>query len=408
MQDEPLSTTGAEKDHYQDCAACRQRAMSIAAEAERAGLLLAVPDSGVDTQAALARLRRSAAGQRAYRRTPWTRLAGLFSSGGNRAVRPVAALALATAMMVALVATGVAENFVKVFEPQQFQAVQVQPDQLRGLPDLSQFGDMKFTKAPKFTPVADAATAEAQSGLTLKRPADAAIPERARTGGPTYIAMSQVQASFTFSAAKAQAWATANHQALPAMPAGLDGSILTVTAGPGIVAVYGGSADLVTQGAAAANQGSGRATRALTSPDPSKPGAVTAPGAAASAGSDRPGILSGSRIPTMAVVEMTTPVVSSNGASVTQIEDYLLSLPGFPSDLAAQIRAIGDPSTTLPVPVPTGQQSHQVDVNGAKGLFVGDSTGLGSGMVWTTGGVLYATVGTMTEDEVTGVARSLH
>ena len=110
----------------------------------------------------------------------------------------------------------------------------------------------------------------------------------------------------------------------------------------------------------------------------------------------------------MAVVEMTNPVVSSTGASVTTIEDYLVSLPGFPPDLAAQIRAIGDPATTLPVPVPTGQDSHQVDVNGAKGLFVGDSTGLGSGVVWTKDSVLYATVGTMTEDEVTGVARSLH
>ena len=105
---------------------------------------------------------------------------------------------------------------------------------------------------------------------------------------------------------------------------------------------------------------------------------------------------------------MKSPKVSSSGASVQQIEDYLISLPGFPPDLAAQIRAIGDPTTTLPVPVPTGQQSHQVDVQGVHGLFVGDSTGLGSGMIWSKGGVLYATVGTLTESELAGVARSLH
>ena len=85
MQDEPLSTTGAEKDHYEGCPACRQRAMAIAAEAERASMLMAVPDAGIDTQAALRRLRRSAAGQKPYRRTPWTRVTGLFASGGNRA-----------------------------------------------------------------------------------------------------------------------------------------------------------------------------------------------------------------------------------------------------------------------------------------------------------------------------------
>jgi hypothetical protein len=39
---------------------------------------------------------------------------------------------------------------------------------------------------------------------------------------------------------------------------------------------------------------------------------------------------------------------------------------------------------------------------------VGDSTGLGSGMIWSRGGILYATVGTMTESEITAVAGSLH
>jgi hypothetical protein len=105
---------------------------------------------------------------------------------------------------------------------------------------------------------------------------------------------------------------------------------------------------------------------------------------------------------------MKSPTVTSSGASVQQIEDYLISLPGFPLDLAAQIRSIGDPTTTLPVPVPTGQQSHEVDIQGVKGLFVGDSTGLGSGMIWSRGGILYATVGTMTESEITAVAGSLH
>jgi hypothetical protein len=412
MQDEALSTTGAEKDHYQGCATCRERAMAIATEAENTGMLMAVPDPEVDSQLALQRLRRSAASQMGFNPTVWTRLAGIFASGGSRTVRPVAALALATALMVALVATGVAENFVKIFEPQQFQAVQVRPDELKGLPDLSQFGDMKFTKAPNFMPVADAAAAQSQSGLSLRSPADSAIPSRAQ-GNPVYVVMSPLQASFTFSAAKAQAWASSHGKSLPSMPAGLDGSTLSVNAGPGIVTVYGGSADLIRQGVGSANQGtrqnSRRGSRANTPPateSSNKPGAVQDNGGPRSGSGG--GVLSSSQIPTMAVVEMTTPVVSSSGASVTQIEDYLVSLPGFPPDLAAQIRNIGDPSTTLPVPVPTGQQSHQVDVNGSKGLFVGDSTGLGSGLVWTRDGVLYATVGTMTEDEVTGVARSVH
>jgi hypothetical protein len=406
MQDEPLGTTGAEKDHFDRCESCHRRAIAIATEAERAGMLLAVPAAeaaDINTATALAQLRRRAAGQPAYQRSLGRTLRGLFVSGGSRTMRPAAALALACALGVTVVATGVAENFVKVFEPTQFQAVQVQPDSLRGLPDLSQFGDMKFAKAPKFTPVADAGSAEAMSGITLKAPSDVATPTRAK-GTPAYVVMNELQASFTFNAAKAEAWAKANNKTLPPMPPGLDGSTLSVSAGPGVLAVYGGDASILTEGAAAANHGADRAA-GIPSAAP-QPGVPQKPGApSTSGGGFNP---SGMKIPAAAIVEMKSPVVTSSGASVTTIESYLLALPGFPPDLASQIRAIGDPATTLPVPVPTGQESHQVDINGASGLFVGDSTGLGSGVVWTRDGILYATVGTMTESEVTGMARSVH
>jgi hypothetical protein len=215
--------------------------------------------------------------------------------------------------------------------------------------------------------------------------------------------MSQLQASFTFSGAKAQAWASAHGKSLPPMPAGLDGSTLTVDAGPAVLALFGGSSDAIARAAGTAERPRG-AARGVDPGNPSTASADKAIGAAPARGFDP---LSG-RLPDVAVVQMKSPMVTSSGASVQEIENYLLSLPGFPPDLASQIRSIGDPTTTLPVPVPTGQQSHQVDIQGVRGLFVGDSTGLGSGMIWSKNGVLYAAVGTMTESEITGVARSLH
>jgi len=383
MQDEPLSTTGAEKDHYASCADCRQRAMAIATEAGRAAMLMAVPDLELQTQAALTRLRRSAATQNAYRPSLLASLKGLFVSGSNRSVRPVAALALATTMMVALVATGAAENFVKVFEPRQFQAVQVNPASLRTLPDLSQFGGIKATKTPQFMAATGLPDAASRSGLTLLAVGGESLPSRVQ-GGPSYVVMSALQASFTFSAAKAQAWASAHRKTLPPMPGGLDGSTLTVDAGPAVLAIFGGSSDTIARAAGTADK---------------------ARAAGTGEGAFDPTSL---KLPDIAVVQMKSPTVTSSGASVQEIEDYLVSLPGFPQDLASQIRSIGDPTTTLPVPVPTGQQSHQVDIQGVSGLFVGDSTGLGSGMIWSKNGVLFAAVGTMTESEITAVARSLH
>ena len=396
MVDEPISTTGAEKDHYASCAACRERAMAIATEAERAAMLLSVPDPEVETQAALRRLWHSAAGQKAHHPSTWTSLKGLFVSGSTRTVRPLAALALATSAMVVLVATGAAENFVKVFEPRQFQAVQVRPDSLRGLPDLSQFGDMSFPTTPTFKTVPDAASAHAQAGLKVIVPDGSALPSRVN-GSRNYVVMGPLQASFTFRAAKAQAWATAHGKSLPAMPAGLDGSTLTVNAGPAVIVAYGGSTDALRRAAGVSESSSG-------------PVDAAGGGGGESVASQTKGAFdpASRQLPDIAVVEMKSPKVSSSQASIQEIENYLISLPGFPADLAAQIRAIGDPTTTLPVPIPTGQQSHPVDVQGVRGLFVGDSTGLGSGMVWTKGGLLYATVGTMTEGELTSVARSLH
>jgi len=76
--------------------------------------------------------------------------------------------------------------------------------------------------------------------------------------------------------------------------------------------------------------------------------------------------------------------------------------------LAAQIRAIGDPASTLPVPIPVGvAQAKNVSVHGTTGLFVGDSTGLGSGVIWVQNGLVYVVGGTLTESEVLAVANSL-
>ena len=76
--------------------------------------------------------------------------------------------------------------------------------------------------------------------------------------------------------------------------------------------------------------------------------------------------------------------------------------------LAAQIRAIGDPATTLPIPIPVGQAAAKnVKVHGVTGLFIGDSTGLGSGVLWQQNGLVYVVGGTLTEAETLAVANSL-
>jgi len=110
----------------------------------------------------------------------------------------------------------------------------------------------------------------------------------------------------------------------------------------------------------------------------------------------------------LVVVQAPAPRVYSTGASVREIVDYLLAQPGISANLAAQVRAIGDPSTTLPVPIPMSRAAAQpVLVQGVQGLAVGDETGVGGGVIWQRGGMVYAVAGPLRESDLLAVANSL-
>jgi hypothetical protein len=112
--------------------------------------------------------------------------------------------------------------------------------------------------------------------------------------------------------------------------------------------------------------------------------------------------------PMLLIVQAASPRVSSTGASVRDIEAYLLRQPGVPAQLAAEISAIGDPATTLPIPIPVEREVAQpVVVQGVKGLGILDNTGIGSGVVWQRDGTIYAVAGTLAARDIMGVANSL-
>jgi len=145
------------------------------------------------------------------------------------------------------------------------------------------------------------------------------------------------------------------------MPAAIDHSVIYVNGGPALVELWGATASGTTGGTA----------------------------------------------PTLVIAQTRTPTVESTGASTKQLEDYLLSQPGVPPELAAQIRAIKDPSTTLPIPIPAGlATTRPVSINGVQGLLI--DAGIAAGVVWESKGVIYAVGGQLTPDQVIALASSLH
>jgi hypothetical protein len=106
------------------------------------------------------------------------------------------------------------------------------------------------------------------------------------------------------------------------------------------------------------------------------------------------------------VAEVQGPTVSSSGADLTTLESYLLSQPGISAELAAQIRAIADPSSTLPIPVPAGAASSTVDLNGHAAVVLAAGSE-GSAVIWAENGRLFAVLGQANASDLLDVARQI-
>ena len=98
--------------------------------------------------------------------------------------------------------------------------------------------------------------------------------------------------------------------------------------------------------------------------------------------------------------------MSSSGADLATLESYLLSQPGISPELAAQIRAIGDPSSTLPIPVPAGTNSSTVDVDGHAAVALAAASE-GTAVIWAENGRLFAVLGQASAADLLAVARQI-
>jgi hypothetical protein len=120
------------------------------------------------------------------------------------------------------------------------------------------------------------------------------------------------------------------------------------------------------------------------------------------------GAAGGPGLPTLAVVTMPRPTALSTGATMGQIEAFLLSQPGIPPQLAEEVRLLGGLGTTLPVPVPPGASVRSVRVAGSPGVLVADQSNAAAGVVWEdSSGMLRVVAGLLDSQDVLNVASQL-
>jgi hypothetical protein len=349
--DDEDALTDSDGRHYSACADCQARYAAFADDAQAVAGVLAVPDLKVDVASAFSRVFSAPAAQPRF---------GIRLPIVRPASRPIMGALAAAAVIVALVVTGVAQSALTFFEPKTLQPVPVSVADLQSLSGLSAYGTFAWTKEP--TPQIVTSAAEV-SGLDV--PVVRTLPVGVSTT-VTYAAMQQAVGVFTFDAAKAAAAAAQAGKPLPKMPRGMDGSTLTVTVGPAVIEIFGN----LNKGAAS---------------DPTQ--------------------LS---LPQLIVGKSTAPVVTSSQVTTQELENYLLSQPGVSPKLAAAIRAIKDPSTTLPIPIPIEfATTTDVKVQGVKGVALGDNTGLGAAVIWIKSGVVYGVAGTLKQDAILDIANHL-
>jgi hypothetical protein len=176
------------------------------------------------------------------------------------------------------------------------------------------------------------------------------------------------------------------------MPANIDGSSVQMTTGTAVVAIYGGAMSMFGGSEAPS-------TPVAAEPQPATPAATAAQGAV-------PDI--DAMVPRLIVAQMVAPVATSTGVSGKELRDYLLDQPGISDNLANALKAVGDPTTTWPIPVPAGEmRTRSVTVQGVRGTVFSDASGFFSGVLWVKDGIVYAVGAPLGEREVLAVAASL-
>jgi hypothetical protein len=348
LLDEPAGVADSDRRHVADCPQCLDELAGVREDATLVGAALtAGAADGVDVAAGWRRLSTAPPATGPARATQ-------PRAGRSRAIlhRPVVAV-LAVAAVLAGAGTAAANDWLPIFRTEQVAPLSVSTDDLIALPDLSAYGELEMTSDPGVHDVPDAATAATETGLDVPEVTD--LP-RGVSGEPAYQVGGKASATFTFSAERAARAAAEAGTTLPPPPPGLDGSSVRLDAGPGVAQVWSSSAGA----------------------------------------------------PALVVGRAVAPRAFSSGVPFDTVRDYLLSLPGLPDNIAAQLRTFTADGATLPLPVPADQvttSSAQVDGVRATVLQTRDRTL--AAVVWVDDGALTAVAGSLDVDEVLSIAREL-
>lgn len=346
--DEPAGVADSDRQHVAGCPQCLDGLASMRDDASLVGAALATGGiAGIDVDAAWRRLSTATA-------PAPERVAAPPAAGRRRGLlRRPAAAAFAVAVVLTGASTAAANDWLHIFRTKRIAPVSFSTSDLVALPDLRAYGEVVVRSEVDVNPVPDAAAAAAETGLDV--PEVATLP-RGVSGEPVYQVGREVIATFTFSADRAARAAAEAGATLPAPPPGLDGNQVRLAAGPGVAAIW------------------------------SQPTGV----------------------PALFVGRAVAPTAVSSGVGFETVRAYLLSLPGLPDGVAAQLRAFTADGSTLPLPVPADRMTTSSALVGdVRATVLASRDRVLAAVVWVDGGVVTVVAGSLDAGEVLSIAREL-
>lgn len=312
----------------------------------------------------------------------------MFKVFSKRNLRPlwvtIAVIAVLAVSLSFQPVQALAASFLGLFRVQQVTILPINSNTIQNLQnnqDISKsvsqlFSDSVTTTRPATPPqqVADAATASKLAGFEVRLWKDSTLP--------AVIDVSSGQAfTFTVNRARSQQILTALGNNTLQLPQSIDGAKISVDIPAGVSTAYG---DCPTMRFKEPGNGTAPAARPTSSPD------------------------------CLVLLQVPSPTINTPPSiDPAQLAAIGLQVLGMSADQAQSFSQKVNWSTTLVIPIPTGEVSYQdVQVDGAKGYVLAPVQGSGSAnarysVVWVKNGVIYSVAGSGDPAQGLAVANDL-
>jgi len=385
--DAPDGAPAAARDHARACPSCSDTLAELQRNAELAALAVALtapsaPRAPAQVEAALTRFEQrrarldetpvataAAPATPAATVTPLPRPGRLARMGAR--TRGIAAALIAAVVLTGLVATpagrAAASSFLAQFRSQRFQVLSLDPGQSSQVEDV--FGELVETGVFSGNPhqmsgfgepevAADRAEASRRAGFAVPVVDPAALPRGIERAPERILVSPAREARLTFDRDRALDYLRAHGRPDAQLPERYDGTQLVVQV-PAVVA----------------QQFAGR--------------------------DGGPALLVGKA----GVLGLGT----EGGASLEELREVVLDLPGLPAETVAQLRSIGDWRNTLPLPVPTDEvRWSPTTIEGTEAIDFADPTGRLHALLWQRNDHIWGVAGVVSSGEARDVANSLN